>query len=308
VSVGDVNSRKEAVVIPEVPAYLWYRGCGPTALGMLVGYYDSNGFYDLVPGDATTQTSAVETMIASQEHYDDYSLPKDYYPNLVQDKSELGGAHASNSIADYMFTSWSSKNNYWGWSWMSDVGSAMLDYAHQQNANYQVITANIYYSAASWEQFKNEISHNRPVVLLVDSDGDNSTDHFVTGVGYNDETNEYAIYDTWDSSIHWYQYREMSNSYSWGVFGFTKIEIINTLSVNDLKQKISVYPNPAKDKIYFKTGKSLIKLHYKLQDILGKVVKEDFSDKVDLTSCSRGMYLLQIVVDNQKVCRKIIKN
>ena len=77
-------------VIQNVPAYTGYRGCGPTAVGIILGYYDGNGFPDLVDGDASTQTSAVNTMISSQENWNDYCLPLDYYPGPIQkDKSEI---------------------------------------------------------------------------------------------------------------------------------------------------------------------------------------------------------------------------
>ena len=39
-----------------VPSYLWRHGCGPTAVGMVIGYYDILGYDDLIPGSAVTQT------------------------------------------------------------------------------------------------------------------------------------------------------------------------------------------------------------------------------------------------------------
>ena len=38
-----------------VPAFLWYRGCGPTAAAMVLAYWDSQGFADLFPGDASAR-------------------------------------------------------------------------------------------------------------------------------------------------------------------------------------------------------------------------------------------------------------
>jgi hypothetical protein len=91
-------------IIDGVPSYNWYRGCGPTALGMVVGYHDLHGFPDLIEGDAETQTDKVNDAIANDQHYNDYSLPLDYSPDLKKDNSELGGAHTSNCIADFMYT------------------------------------------------------------------------------------------------------------------------------------------------------------------------------------------------------------
>jgi len=53
------------VVIDGVPAYNWYRGCGPTAEGMVFGYYDTHGFPDLLPGNGAYQTPAIDQAIAS---------------------------------------------------------------------------------------------------------------------------------------------------------------------------------------------------------------------------------------------------
>ncbi|OGF66573.1 MAG: hypothetical protein A2Y62_01015 [Candidatus Fischerbacteria bacterium RBG_13_37_8] len=62
---GKAYSSLAQVVISGIPIYLWHRGCGPTAVGMVIGYWDGKGFDQLVPGDATTQTSAVNAMIAT---------------------------------------------------------------------------------------------------------------------------------------------------------------------------------------------------------------------------------------------------
>lgn len=225
------------VVISGVPCYLWFRGCGPTSLGMVVGYYDTHGFPDLMVGDGSTQTTGANNAIATSEHFIDYSLPKDYYPNLQLDKSSLGGAHSSNCLADFMKTSWSSQSNYWGWSWSSDVDDSFNNYVNYINSNY-FRSSQFYYfnTGSSWNAYKNEINNNRPVVLLVDSNGDGYTDHFVTGIGYDDVNNLYAIYDTWDNSIHWYQWRAMSSSYSWGIYNF---------SAHHIKYVIDASANPS---------------------------------------------------------------
>ena len=65
------------VVISGVPPYFWRHGCGPTAVGMVIGYYDGQGYDDLIPGCAFTQTGDVDQAIASQgdasnpRHYED---------------------------------------------------------------------------------------------------------------------------------------------------------------------------------------------------------------------------------------------
>ena len=221
---GHVFSRlriQAATVISEVPAYIWRYGCGPTSVGMVIGYYDSHGFPNLIPGDSLSQSANVNSAIASMENYYDYCLPLDYYPNLLRDKSEppVGDEHKDNCIADYMKTSQSYYHNYYGWSWDSDVKSSYENYIISLKS-YLGTSTRYSFSAFSWDSLKNEIINNRPLVFLVDTDGNNETDHFVTVVGFNSDgaTNYYGCYNTWDTSIHWYPYRAMAYGRSWGVY------------------------------------------------------------------------------------------
>lgn len=220
-----------AVTLMDVPAYLWRHGCGPTAAGMVIGYWDGHGYDNLVSGNAFTQTTAVDETIASSEgtanHYTDYAWPEDSYPDLLADKSELplGDEHPNNSIADYMKTSQSYFNNYYGWSWFSDIGSAMTAYANSgflADNNY-AITRNLYMgSTLNWNSFRAEIDAGRPMVLLVDSDADGWTDHFVTAIGYDTIGNVpyYACWDTWyDDTIRWSQFAPMASGQSFGIYG-----------------------------------------------------------------------------------------
>ncbi len=224
VPLGNI-AKNNFVLISDVPSYLWHRGCGPTALGMIIGYYDLHGFDDLFQDSTLAQTNAINMSIASDEHYYNYSLPLDYYPNLLQDISETGFPHQDNSIADFMQTSKSSCGNYWGWSWSSDIGMAFEDYVFFKNSTYIATTDYEYYSNDSWNEYKMEIDNNRPVIILVDTDADNSTDHFVVGIGYNDLSQEFACYDTWDNNLHWYTWQEMSQGVNFGVYGFNKFNL-----------------------------------------------------------------------------------
>ena len=75
------------------------------------------------------------------------------------------------------------------------------------------------------ERYKEEIDNNRPMVLLVDSWAHPNTDHFVTAIGYDDETMEYAIYDEWDTNIHWYRWHENVQGEDYGVYGVTTFSL-----------------------------------------------------------------------------------
>jgi hypothetical protein len=206
--------------ITGVPSYLWNDGCGPTALAMVIGYYDTHGFPDLIIGSGATQTATVDSAISTNGNYNDYCLPLDYYPTLLSDKSELpaGDEHIDNCIADFMETSQSNVGNYYGWSWSSGIIPAFNNYCSMVST-YQ--TSGITYSfySFSWNDLVSEIDNSFPLVFLVDTDGDGSTDHFITVIGYKSETgiNYYGCYDTWDHVIHWYEFRTISLGNAWGV-------------------------------------------------------------------------------------------
>jgi hypothetical protein len=223
--------------ISGVPGYCWRHGCGPTALGMVIGYYDTHGFADLIPGDGSTQTEAVNQSIASQGsgirgsgtqlHYEDYALPNDSSSASVIADSSANyptGCHTDNSIADFMHTSWSRDSNKYGWSWSSQIRPSFLSYVNLRNPAYAPSCTEYHMadSTLTWTVLTTEINNNRPMVFLVDSNGDGATDHFVTIVAYSDSpSQQYGCLDTWGTctQIRWCSFRAMSTSYAWGVWG-----------------------------------------------------------------------------------------
>lgn len=220
-----------------VPGYSWRHGCGPTAVGMVIGYYDGLGYHDLIPGDAYTQTNAVNQAIASggdssspnppgsEKHYEDYSRPEDSFPNLLTDDYITEGrpAHGDNCIGDYMDTSKSTRNNYYGWSWSSDVGPSFVSYVNQQNPDYGPSYQQYQMgSTLTWSVLTTEINNDRPMVFLVDTDADGGTDHFVTIVGYRDTpSQQYGCLDTWPPAdvVRWCDFEQMSGGQPWGIWG-----------------------------------------------------------------------------------------
>ncbi len=215
-----------------VPAYTSIHGCGPTAAGMIIGYYDGQGFDDFIPGDASTQTTAVNQAIATDagpgpDHFSDYSLPIDYLGFILPDKSELplGDEHASNCLADFLRTSWSIDNMPYRGTYFLNLDNGLTEYTDwvntTQGVDYQVHAYIEYWpdSFVSWERFTNEISHDRPMILFVDIDGNGYGDHFVTAIGWrNDQLLEqYACLDTSGTGIRWEVFLEAG--YEWGIVG-----------------------------------------------------------------------------------------
>ena len=217
------------VMIDGVPSYEWYNGCGPTAVGMVLGYWDGHGFDDLVPGDASVQNSYVDAMIASAGHIEDYAYPYDnYYTGILPDKSTtLDGAHSSDCVADFMHTSWSSDGNMYGWSWSDMVDDGFSGYVSWANSAYSVATTWVIGSGLTWERYVHEIDSGHPVVFLVDSEGDGYTDHFVTAIGYSQVGSDkmYACYDTWGNYIRYCDFARMSKNQPFGIYDATFIEL-----------------------------------------------------------------------------------
>ncbi|MCJ7530307.1 MAG: carboxypeptidase regulatory-like domain-containing protein [Anaerolineales bacterium] len=236
ISRGEITMQAASAKILDVPAYLWYRGCGPTAAGMALGYWDNQGFSNLVSDSAMTQTAAVNTMIASTEHYNDYSLPLDAPPGLIlPDKSELpvGDEHADNSVADYMQTSQSIQSLYYGWSYFDRVDEGFNNYVQLTGAGYSSSTRSITMNDDfNWSVYKAEIDSGRPVVMLVDTDGDNTTDHFVTAIGYSEiiGSQMYGVRDTWDANVHWFNFSKMALGQSWGIYGGVLFNMSSTIT------------------------------------------------------------------------------
>ncbi len=243
---GFLGVTKAQVTIPNVPAYIWHHGCGPTATGMLIGYWDLE-YPFLVDGDATYQSDGVNRMIADDngssdcfddywDHYRDYSCPLDNGSNLIPDESEPGGnPHTDNCVADFMKTSQSYYGNAYGWSYFSEVDDAIIEYINYMAPGLEVYATNHYFGEFSFQDYQNEIDNGRPVGTIVDTDGDGSTDHFVTGIGYDADNNYYGIYDTWDQNVHWYEWRQLGSG-SWSILGFTTMDfgaVTKPILIND---------------------------------------------------------------------------
>ena len=217
---GDASGGTQKI-ISGVPAYIWRYGCGPTAAGMVIGYWDMHGYANLVPGDSSTQTADVNAMIASDEHYQDYSLPIDNAgTGILTDKSELGGAHSNNSVADWMCTSWSLYSLYYGWTYFTAVDYAIDSYTEWKGYS-GFTTHNEIWGAFTWDDLVAEMDNNRPLVLLVDSDADGVSDHFVPAIGYDTASHQYAAYNTWDTSVHWYNFAQIAAGQPFSIYGAT---------------------------------------------------------------------------------------
>ena len=125
---GEIGFYRQGGINLNGPSYGWWYGCTPTSAGMMVGYYDRNGYggksyANLVPGGvAETSTvygdaarnALVKNVIASQGHVTDYysgdnNCGFNAYNGSGDDVPVP--THAHNSLADFMGTSQDSVGN-----------------------------------------------------------------------------------------------------------------------------------------------------------------------------------------------------
>ena len=86
-------------------------------------------------------------------------------------------------------------------------------------------------------------------------------------------------------------------------------QISTVLATNEKRnQEISIYPNPAKDKIFIKNVKNITGI--KIYDSTGKVVRSNKtnSDLVNVSNLPKGIYFMEIVSKNKFFKTKFIKD
>ncbi|GBC63737.1 hypothetical protein DENIS_4735 [Desulfonema ishimotonii] len=203
-----------SVIIDDVPAYDYYEGCGPTAAAMIIGYWDMNGYdnlFDASGWDEVSETENVADEISSPEHYSgNYDA-------------------ADTSIADFFRTSEDGLQP--GWSYLNYSDNAFEEYAAYRG--YEFDADDTSYYSFSWDEFVTEIDADNPMMFLVDTNGDASTDHFVPVIGYEDRGEDglwYAAYSTWSESeadIYWQEYQAMGLGNDWGVGYITSVKPVS---------------------------------------------------------------------------------
>jgi hypothetical protein len=232
--------------------YMWWYGCSATSAGMMVGYYDRNGYAgvsypNMVRGGlAETGTVPLErNAIASARHISDF-----YSGGYNASGDDVAGAPtgAWDCLADYMGTSQDGRGGGNGSTtyyyyvdgsplYVRDAyngGISYLDgmfgmfnyianyagyYLGDPSTSTAAYTQAIFSDSApngfTWENYKAEIDAGRPVIIQVDG-------HSMFGYGYNDVGQQIVLHDTWSTGAHTMTW---GGSYSglaqWGVVCLT---------------------------------------------------------------------------------------
>jgi len=212
--------------LPNAGSYDWWYGCSPTSAGMLLGWYDRNGYSNLVPdSEAETNTfgnpgALVNSMIASSGHINDFYgglSPSGGY-NLSGD-DVVSPLHSFDCLADFMGTSQDAYGNsngstkfyfyndnrpltasaifsygpsYYNSDGMYGIGE-YISYAGYETAvlyNQYIYGRNGISAGFTYEQYKAEIDAGRGVLIHVQG-------HTMYGYGYIDGTDTIQVYDTW---------------------------------------------------------------------------------------------------------------
>ena len=206
----------DPILLSDVPAYNWYHGCGPTAVGMIMGYWDLHGYPNLfqAQGSAVYLTANVQDEISSSAHNAKYDSNPDN-TNLP--------TPAYTSIADWFQTS---VDNTYGGGVYSNAPIAFTGYAAYKGYTFNASNIAL---GLTWTNLVSEINLGRPMLFMVDSDGDGLPDHFVPVLGYDDRGANgrwYACYTTWteDETPVWYQYLHETSGTLFGIYGATQVD------------------------------------------------------------------------------------
>lgn len=144
----------------------------------------------------------------------------------------------------------------------------------------------------------------------------------VTDIGYGDfygmtNLRYYVLDDNWKLiegiGMEWDGIAG-SFGYSSCVYGgYDFVELINmnqTISVNEIaSNKISIYPNPATDKLFINNSNTLNIQSIQLYDVLGKLVLQKLTNfqQLDVFALKSGVYLVRIGTDKGVITKKVIK-
>jgi hypothetical protein len=215
--------------------YMWWYGCSATSAGMLIGYYDRNGYAGhqypnmVAGGTAEALEGPLErAAIASSRHISDF-----YRGAYNTSGDDLAGAPTGplNCLADYMGTNQDAYGNvnggttFWNYTngsrlYAKDIYNLGPSYYNSDGmfgvyeyvkyyAGYNLGAPNQTTAAFSqyiygyngntqgftWNDYKAEIDAGRPVMIQVEG-------HSMFGYGYNDTGQQIILHDTWSAGAH----------------------------------------------------------------------------------------------------------
>ena len=99
-------------------------------------------------------------------------------------------------------------------------------------------------------------------------------------------------------------YPNTDDQKGYGILNFYKS--YQTLATAEIvKREVKIYPNPAKDIITIASDKPVQSVE--IYDILGRLIKSETKNTVNISNFTKGTYLVKIKADGQEIIEKIIK-
>lgn len=199
-------------IIKDAVEYTWQVGCTPTAVSMVIGYWDRHGYDNLIIGDSSTYSDAVKNAIASTGHY------ADYYTGTAVDASQTGGTHSDDSIADFLHTSRSAFGLDDGITFYGFQGVGVHGFANYRGYDNFETTGKAW-GGFTFSNMTTEIDAGRPVLLDVDSTADGVNDHSIAVFGYNSSTQQLLVHDGWSSTtdMRWIDFKPAAVGQNFGI-------------------------------------------------------------------------------------------
>jgi len=221
-SLRHKNSTKPAqhapdVKVLDVPVYLWWYGCTPTAVGMVAGYWDTHGYPRVFANtNGSTMTQVVRDEVAGPAHR---IAGQENRPVIYGGKfwghgdwknSPSFPAHEANpaSLADHLKTRD-------GLSLSADQLQGMRSWFSTRGTGWVVKRA--WYRPDLWDRVVAALDAGKPLVAGVDNNADGKLDHSATIIGYNRRTKQLAYYDTWHRDVKWYDFAPVGAGTKFGV-------------------------------------------------------------------------------------------
>lgn len=185
----------DSVLLSIRPA-LQYYGCTPTALGMILNYYDAV--------DSTGD-------IVSTNHINYYANPKDSRDYLLPDSSVLENP-PKNCLADFIHTSWYSWNCFYQATWHYNIKYGVEQYLEYKDETRKLQQDYLVFSNLNYMAFVRGIDRGIPMYMDIVQNINNN--HAIVGIGYVFSDTSYLYYNGGDYEVHkakWNEYDHDKN-------------------------------------------------------------------------------------------------
>ena len=140
--------------------------------------------------------------------------------DLIQGDSSTQTAEVQGAIAELAVAM---QTDARGWTRWAKIDNGTEAYALSRGV---VVDARMLgWGAITIDNLKVELANGRPAVLLVDSDGNGSSDHFVTVVAVDTHYEKYGCFDTYTRTMKWKPWRQLGNG-AYSVYGAMTVEVI----------------------------------------------------------------------------------